>query len=112
MKRLFKIFLFFFALALTLLLEPSSLQNSNIDITGSIQKVKNETVVLVSNNMLGGEITSYQEKNDTNFSNSTSLVINYQNFDNLLSKNQAQLNGCFIHNLSTDKEKVHQIRAP
>ena len=112
MKRIFNIIIIIFTLAISLLLEPNALQTQPLDSTGYIQNIKNETVVLVANNVLGGEITSYQEKSDQNFSSSTPLALNYQVNQDLLNKNIAQSNGCFIHNLSTSKQKVHPIRAP
>ena len=112
MKRLFHIVMLFFALAISFLLEPSAIQAQPIDTIGTIQGVQKETVVLVSNNIFNGEITSNQQKNDQNFSGSVPLVLAYQPVNNLFDKNKTQLNGCFIHNLSTDKQKVHQIRAP
>ena len=112
MKRIFNIAVIFFTLAISFLLESNTLQTQHIGSTGYIQNIKNETVVLVANNVLRGEITSYQEKSDQNFSSSTPLALTYQINQDLLNKNITQLNGCFIHNLSTNKQKVHPIRAP
>ena len=51
MKRIFKITMIFFALAMSLLLEPQTLQAQPVDTVGYIQNVKTETVVLVCNNI-------------------------------------------------------------
>ena len=79
MKRIFKITMIFFALAMSLLLEPQALQAQPVDTVGYIQNVKTETVVLVSNNILNGEISSYQEENSQNYLGSSPLVINLEN---------------------------------
>ena len=55
MKSLLKIFIIIFSLAMSFLLDPSTLQAQPIEI-GYIQNIKKETVVLVSNNILNGEI--------------------------------------------------------
>lgn len=112
MKSLFKLFIIFFSLAITLLLESYALPTQAVDTTGYIQNVKNETVVLVSNNILNCEISSAQEENNQNFSTLSPLIIAYFLKDNLFTKTTTQLNGSFIHNLSTDNKKVHPIRAP
>ena len=112
MKSLFKFILIIFSLAVTLLLDPSALQAQPVNITGSISNIKTETVVLVSNNMLNGEISSYQEENTQNYSGNSPLILTFNTNKSLYTKNKTQLNGCFIHNLSTDKQKVQQIRAP
>ena len=112
MKRLFNIFILFFALALSLLLEPSALQAQQVDLTGYIQNVKTETVVLASNSLLDSEIYSNQDEESTNYSSNSPFLVSFAHKDANFSKNKAQLNGCFIHNLSTNKQKVHPIRAP
>jgi len=112
MKSMFKFLIIIFSLAVTLLLEPSTLQAQTVDTTGYIKNIKNETIVLISNNILNGEISSAQEENNQNFSGAAPLILAHQTNSNLFYKNQTQLNGCFIHNLSTDKQKVQQIRAP
>ena len=112
MKRLFYIVILFFALTLSLLVEQRGVQAQPIYSGGSIQNVKKETVILVSNNILNGEITSYQQKKNTNFSGITNLLANYLPVNNLFDHNKPILDGCFIHNYSTNKEKTHQIRAP
>ncbi|MBO5738785.1 hypothetical protein J6R97_05545 [bacterium] len=112
MRGLFKIVLLFFTLATLFLLEPNNLHSSSIEFEGFISRVKKESVVFVSNNIFNGEIHSNQQKDNQNTIGSTPLVLAYQSFGSSISKNITQLNGCFIHNLSTDKQKVHQIRAP
>ena len=112
MKRIFKFFILFFALAMTLLLEPNALQTESVDSIGYIQNVKSETVVLASNSILGGEIYSNQEEESPNFSGDSPFLVSFVSKKADFNKNKTQLNGCFIHNLSTNNQKVHQIRAP
>ena len=112
MKRLFNIVMMFIALALSLLIEPNAIQAQPIDSIGYIQNVKQETVVLASNSLLGGEIYSNQEEENQNFSGNSPLLVSYVSKKEFFSKNKTHLYGCFIHNLSTDKQKVQQIRAP
>lgn len=97
---------------MTLLLEPSILQAQPIDDVGYIQNVKQETVVLASNTLQGGEIYSNQEENFSNYYGTTPCVVFNYSKNNLFNKNITHLNGCFIHNLSTNNQKVHPIRAP
>lgn len=112
MKSLFKFLLIIISLVTALLLDSPTLQAQPIDTLGYIQNIKTETVVLVSNNILNGEISSIQEENNNIFSGSTPLIITEHYSSDIFKKNKSQLNECFIHNLSADKQKVHQIRAP
>lgn len=112
MKRLLSIITLFFALAFSFMLESCALHSQPIDTIGYIQNVKTETVVLVSNNILGGEISSYQEENSSNYLGNSPVILSFISDNTLLDKTKSHLNGCFIHNLSTNKEKVNQIRAP
>ena len=112
MRQFFRIIIVFFTSALLLLLEQNYIQAQSVDSIGYIQNIKNETVVLVSNNILNSEVFSSEQKNDQNFIGSTPFVLGYQPVESLFNKNTTQLNGSFIHNLSTNKQKVHQIRAP
>ena len=99
-------------MTISLLSEPSSLYAQPVDLTGSIENVKSETVILVSNNMLGGSVVSNSKEDDNSFSGSIPLIISYVTQENIFNKNKSFNKGYFIHNLSTDKQKVQQIRAP
>lgn len=112
MKRLFYIIMFFLALTLTSLLGSFETSITTIESQGSIQGIKKETITLISNNFSKGEIISSQEKNNQNPTISTPHISTYNSSNSIYDKYNPQLNGCFIHNLSTDKEKVHPIRAP
>ena len=113
MKSFLKLLLIFFSLTISLLLDPSALQiNDIVQVSGAISHPEQETCVLVSNNILGGEIRSIEKENQSNFIGSSSLVASNLIPENSFSKNKAQFNGCFIHNLSTDKQNLHLIRAP
>ena len=101
-----------FTLAISLLLGPSEIENQTLNSTGNIQNIKTETVVLVSNNLLNGEISSSEEKNNQNYSGSSLSILAYKTNNNLFNKDKTLSNGDFIHNISTSKQKVHQIRAP
>ena len=112
MKNLFKLLFIIFSLAIFLFLEPPALQAQQIDNTGFIQGFDKETVVLISNNFLNSEISSYEENNSQNFSGTPPLIINFEPHKDIYAKNITLLKGSFIHNLSTDNQKVQQIRAP
>ena len=112
MKNLFKLLFIIFSLAFFLFLEPPVLQAQQIDTTGFIQGFDKETVVLISNNFLNSEISSYEENNSQKFSEIPPLVINFEPHKDIYAKNITLLKGSFIHNLSTDNQKVQQIRAP
>ena len=112
MKRIFNIVLVFIALALSLLLEPSTLQPQPIDSIGYIQNTRSESIVLASNNLLGGEIYSNQEEESPSLSGGTPFFVSFETKNDSFNKNKTQLNGCFIHNLSANKQKAQQIRAP
>ena len=100
MKRLFNIVMMFIALALSLLIEPNAIQAQPIDSIGYIQNVKQETVVLASNSLLGGEIYSNQEEENQNFSGNSPLLVSYiskkEFFSNLDSKGEFKLNNSSI----------------
>ena len=112
MKSIFKLLLIIFTLTITLLLEPSTLQSNNIDISGTINHPDQETYVLVSSNAFNGEIRNVQDENSTNFTGSSLTLISNSFNENSFNKYNPSLLGSFIHNLSTNKHKVHQIRAP
>ena len=59
-----KLLFIIFSLAIFLFLEPPVLKAQQIDTTGFIQGFDKETVVLISNNFLNSEISSYEENND------------------------------------------------
>lgn len=92
--------------------QPSSLHAQEIDMTGYIKNIDTETVVLVSNNILGGEICSYQEESPSSSCGSEPLVLTFSSDKNLLSDNKARLYGLSIHNLSTNLKDIQKIRAP
>lgn len=102
----------FIALTIFSLLRSTDLEVQAVNSINYIRNIQKERVVLVSNNIFNGEISSYQEKNNQDFSNSTPLTLSYLSTDNLKNQNSTFLKGYFIHNLSTNKLKVHQIRAP
>ena len=111
MRNFIRLAIIFFVMFFSLGAEQFS-SAQPVDITGSIQNIKNETVVLVSNNILGGEILSSQEEGFDDFLSSSTLAINNDLNKNLFVNNYFIINGRFIHNLSTNNQKVHQIRAP
>lgn len=112
MKNFVRLILILFVMTLSLWAEPSGLYAQPVDLTGSIQNIKTETVVLVSNNILGGEIVSSDEKNTNNYIGSSTLVAEANQEKNLFNHNIIHFCGSFIHNLSTDNQKIHLIRAP
>ena len=112
MKKLLYMIMIFIALTIFSLLRSTDLEVQAVNSIDYIRNIQKETVVLVSNNIFNGEISSYQEKNNQDFSNSTPLTLSYLSTDSLKNQNSTFLKGYFIHNLSTNKLEVHQIRAP
>ena len=112
MKKLFHIVILFFTLALTLLLGANEIQAQTFESTGYVQNIKHESVVLISDNLLNGEISSLEKKKEQSSSSSTPMILALDTINNIFDKNKTLLNGKFIHNLSTDNSKVHPIRAP
>ena len=112
MKRILKTLMFFITLVISLLVLPISFDSQQLETNGYIQEVKQETIVLVSNNILGGEISSYQEENSSNYLGNSPFTIAFESKKSLFNKNITQLDGCFIHNLSTNLKKIQPIRAP
>ena len=78
MKNLFKLLFIIFSLAIFLFLEPPVLQAQQIDTTGFIQGFDKEPVVLISNNFLNSEISSYEENNEVELTTN-----NREGFENL-----------------------------
>ena len=112
MKSFFKILFIFFTMVLTFWVQPSDFQLKEIQTEASIQAVANEELALVSNNLYGGEIYSYQEENNQNVFGNSPLVLSFNFENNNFLKNNTRIYGSFIHNLSTNNQKVQQIRAP
>lgn len=96
----------------TLWVQPSDFQIKEIQTEPFIQAVADENVVLVSNSLYRGEINSYQEENSQNVFGNTPQVIVFDVTNNDFVKNNTHIYGSFIHNLSANKQKVQQIRAP
>ena len=112
MKQLFHLIILCFFLTLTLLLLPNELQAQPIESIDFIQSAEKETVVLISNNLLGGEIYSNKDDKSTNFSGNSPFLIAFNSKENLFDKNKIQINKKFIYNLSVNKQNINQIRAP
>ena len=102
----------FFALAISFLLEPNALHNQPVDTISYLQNTNSETVVLASNSILDGEIYSNQEEELPSFSGCSPFLVSYVSKKADFNKNKTHLYGSFIHNLSTNNKKIHQIRAP
>ena len=102
----------FLVMTITLLSNPSALQAQTVELVGSIQNTPKETVILVSNNMLSGSIISCSKEENNTFSGSAPLVISYVEQNKIFNKNKSFNRGYSIHNLSTNNQKVQQIRAP
>lgn len=94
------------------MLEPQTLHIESIDNTGYIKNIAFETIVLASNNILDGEIYSNQEKEPANYFGSSPFLISFDSNKLNYNNNKTGLNKSFIHNLSTNRQKIHQIRAP
>ncbi len=99
-------------MVITLNLEPSDFQIKEIQIPASIQAGAKEELVLVSNSLYGASIYSYQNESSQNPFGNTQPAILFNFNENTYAKNITRSNGSFIHNLSTNKLKVQQIRAP
>lgn len=112
MKSFLKILIVIFMLALSLLTKQSALQAQPIYLTGYVKNIETETVVLVSNSILGGEICASQEENNTNSCGTEPLVLEFLSRKNLLTDSNSRLYEKSIHNLSTNLKDIQQIRAP
>lgn len=112
MKRLFGIIIVFLALAISLLFGSNDQTPQSVHTVDYIQKVATEDVVLISRNIQNSEISTYQQKDNSDFSNSMPFALSYQSEDDLYNKTKTQSNGYSIHNISTNKQKTRQIRAP
>ena len=112
MKSFIKIIFIFLATTIFLLSNPTSLQAQPTYSTGAIQKVQTETVELVANNMLDINICENIKEETTTYSGEASIIISQYADTNYLTLIKNTDNKSFIHNLSTNKQKVHQIRAP
>ncbi len=112
MKSFFKVIIIVFMLAMSLFTKPSALHAQPIDLTGYVKNVEAETVVLVSNNILGGEICASQEENNTNSCGAEPLILQFLSRKGLLADSNSRLYEKSIHNLSTNLKDIQQIRAP
>ena len=112
MKSFVKLLFIILMMVVSFTVNPSELYSNNVQPLGYIQTIPNETVEIVSNNILNSEIYSNNEENNQNFSTNSTHLISFNQKDNILLKNKTHFNGSFIHNLSANKQKVQQIRAP
>ena len=117
MKKIFNLALFFIAVAFTLVFSLFSEGNSvhaqqPIKTVDSIQSIQRETVVLISNNILKGEISSRQKENNNSFTGAIPLSIAYNPVNNLSNKRTLQFYGEYINNPSNNAKSPHTIRAP
>lgn len=112
MKKLLGIIILFFTLAFSLLLESNANQAPIIQTSGSIQTIQKESFDFIANNILDRKTSTYEEKNTKEISTSTPLALSANQTNCLLGSDRANYIGCFIQNLSTEKQKIHQIRAP
>ena len=112
MKNISKYLLLFFMMLVSFSLTSSDFVIKEIHSVASIQASSKEEFVLVSNNLQRGEIYSIQEENNQNSVGNSPQLISFNFEDHLFSKNNTRIYGSFIHNLSTNNQKVQQIRAP
>lgn len=112
MKSFIKFLFVFFAMVLSFIVEPQILHAQDVQVVNYIQNASPETVEIVSNNLLGGEIYVSQENSNQNFFGNTSQALVFNNDDEFYLKNKSLMSGCFIHTLSTNLKEVQQIRAP
>ena len=116
MKKIFNITMFILVIALAVVLSllpgVDALQSEFIETTGCIKSIKKETVVLISNNGLNGEITSRNNKKNPIYTNSSPLILASQTVGNLFNNEQVKINSSYDYDLSIDKQNIHQIRAP
>ena len=117
MKKIFNIVMFFFILAFTLvfslLSEPSAVYaqqpiKSNDYIIGT----QSETVVLISNNINNGKLSSRQKDNNDGCSFTTPFFMTLNNNNDLLNKETIKFNKDDNNYLSNNEQKAHKIRAP
>ena len=95
----------------TLWVQPSDFQIKEITTQPSIQAIANENLELISNNFYNGEVYANQENNQNVFGNTPQAIV-FDVTNNDFVKNNTHIYGSFIHNLSTNNQKVQQIRAP
>lgn len=112
MKSFFKFLTVIFMLAMSLLAKPSALQAQPVDLTGYVKNIETETVVLVSNNIFGGEICASQEDNNANSCGTEPLILEFLSRKDFLTDSNSRLYEKSIHNLSTNLKDIQQIRAP
>lgn len=112
MRKLLGIVILFFSLWFSVLLGSNANQAEAIQATGCIQSITKETVVLVSNNISDSKTATYKSKNNKNFSNLPPLILSYSATNCLRGEDRIEYSDCFIQNRKTEKQKIHQIRAP
>lgn len=111
MRKFIGIVVLFFALAFSLLLDSSANQTQIIRTSDSIQ-IKKEAVEFVAYNILDSKTITYKAKSNKKLSSLTPLALSYHQTNCLQGGGRAEYIGCFIQNRTTEKQKIHQIRAP
>ena len=91
-----------------------AMQEEVMQPNASVNYIQNEhhKFVMLANNILAGEVISATEDSDGNSSLNNQPFLTISLINNYKTDKNSQINWGFIHNLSTDKQKVHQIRAP
>lgn len=112
MKSFVKLIYVFLFMVLTFCVEPHLMSQQENVTTNYIQNISYENVELISNNIVETEIYSGQEGDNTPYFGNSPQLVSFVHDDDCYLKNKAQLNGRFIHNLSTNLKEVQQIRAP
>ena len=117
MKKILNIVMFFFILAFTLVMsllsEPSVAHDQQpIRSADYITGAKSETVVLISNNIRSGQITSRQKDNNNCCSFTTPLFVSFNPADDLFNKETINFNKKDNNYLSNNEQRVNKIRAP
>ena len=112
MKSFFKLVFIFLIMSMIFCVQPSDFQIKEITTQPSIQAIANENLELISNNFYNGEVYANQENNDQNSLGSSPIATTVIIKNNLILDNIARTKSSFIHNLSTNNQKVQQIRAP
>ena len=112
MKSFIKFILCIIVLAITLLLGSNSLQSEKITSNISIENIKKESILLISNNKGCEEVSIRKKNNQSNFLSSTPIIFSNFSYNIILDYINPQEFLGVIYCLSDLLNKGLYIRAP
>lgn len=112
MRNIFKLVLIVFAFAMSLLVVSSSLQSESFSQYFYTKSVKQDNIILVSNNKINSEISLRKKSQSTNSFGSTPIFVYDFSFNNCANRDNPSFPIWVVFFISNTFLKGLYIRAP